>query len=266
MARSIATAIWKSPVSGRVALRGVNFAGDDQADRRYMAAPTRPSTPTRARTTTTGARRRARLEPALFGENLTLEGIDLSAALIGERWRVGSTVLEVAQIRLPCFKLGIRLGDPRFPQRFQARRPDGRLPARGAGRRRRRGRRDRGRLRPDHDVSLRTMLEALDDDEQARRLSRAGLSAEILAARSRRPIAHSPRTTLLSARDVRLMYAGEATAHHRRSTDLTLGACPWRMPRSGISRRSSRATARSSRTRTRSSTISSASGRSSATR
>ena len=50
------------------------------------------------------------------------------------------------------------------------------------------------------------------------------------------------------------------------STDLTSGACSWRMPRSGISRRSSRPTARSSRTRTRSSTISSGSGRSSATR
>jgi MOSC domain-containing protein YiiM len=87
---------------------------------------------------------------------------------------VGSTLLEVAQIRLPCFKLGIRLADPRFPRRFQA---VGRMGAYlrvvqegdvGAG--------DSIEVvsRPDHDVSLRTMLDALDDDDQARRLSRAG--------------------------------------------------------------------------------------------
>jgi MOSC domain-containing protein YiiM len=40
--------------------------------------------------------------------------------VIGERWAVGSTVLEVAQPRLPCFKLGLRMGDPRFPKRFAA--------------------------------------------------------------------------------------------------------------------------------------------------
>ena len=77
--------------------------------------------PTRARTTTRGAIVTAwTLAPGLFGENLTVEGIDLVHALVGERWEVGSALLEVAQPRLPCFKLGIRMGDPRFPKRFQA--------------------------------------------------------------------------------------------------------------------------------------------------
>jgi MOSC domain-containing protein YiiM len=58
--------------------------------------------------------------PALFGENLTTEGMDLSAVIAGEQWAVGSTVLEAAQPRLPCFKLGIRVGDSHFPRRFQA--------------------------------------------------------------------------------------------------------------------------------------------------
>ena len=40
--------------------------------------------------------------------------------MIGEQWAVGTTVLEVAQPRIPCFKLGIRMGDPRFPARFAA--------------------------------------------------------------------------------------------------------------------------------------------------
>jgi MOSC domain-containing protein YiiM len=44
--------------------------------------------------------------------------------VIGERWAVGSTMLEVAQPRLPCFKLGLRMGDRLFPKRFtQAARP-----------------------------------------------------------------------------------------------------------------------------------------------
>jgi len=37
-----------------------------------------------------------------FGENLTTAGIDVNNALVGERWRIGSTILEVAQPRIPC--------------------------------------------------------------------------------------------------------------------------------------------------------------------
>ena len=58
--------------------------------------------------------------PDLFGENLTIDGLDVSHAQIGERWQVGSAVLEVSQPRIPCYKLGIRLGDPAFPRRFAA--------------------------------------------------------------------------------------------------------------------------------------------------
>jgi len=37
-----------------------------------------------------------------FGENLTTEGIDVNKSLVGERWKVGSTILEVSQPRIPC--------------------------------------------------------------------------------------------------------------------------------------------------------------------
>jgi len=60
------------------------------------------------------------LEPGTFGENLTVQGIDLTGALIGERWRVGSAVLAVTQPRIPCFKLGVRMGDSGFVERFSA--------------------------------------------------------------------------------------------------------------------------------------------------
>jgi len=58
--------------------------------------------------------------PGSFGENLTLRGIDVSGALVGERWLVGGTLLEVSQPRIPCFKLGIRMGSQRFPRWFAA--------------------------------------------------------------------------------------------------------------------------------------------------
>jgi MOSC domain-containing protein YiiM len=58
------------------------------------------------------------LEPGRFGENLTTEGLDLNSARIGERWRVGTTLLEVSEPRQPCFKLGYKMGDPRFLKRF----------------------------------------------------------------------------------------------------------------------------------------------------
>jgi MOSC domain-containing protein YiiM len=153
----------------------VNFVGDDQADRSVHGGPDKAVYAyAREDYEYWATHEGLDVEPALFGENLTVKGIDLSEALIGERWRVGSTLLEVAQIRLPCFKLGIRLADPRFPRRFQA---VGRMGAYlrvvqegdvGAG--------DSIEVvsRPDHDVSLRTMLDALDDDRQARRLSRVG--------------------------------------------------------------------------------------------
>jgi MOSC domain-containing protein YiiM len=50
--------------------------------------------------------------------NLTTEGIDLSACVIGQEWHVGAAVLQVAQPREPCFKLGMRMGDAHFVELF----------------------------------------------------------------------------------------------------------------------------------------------------
>lgn len=52
-------------------------------------------------------------------ENLTTSGLDLGAAVIGERWQVGDVELEVAQPRSPCFKLGIRMGNQAFVREFR---------------------------------------------------------------------------------------------------------------------------------------------------
>src|SRR3954453_3306746 len=117
----VTTGIWKAPVQGRIALRGGNFVGDDQADRTVHGGADK-AVYSYAREDYDFWRDAEGMEtpPGLFGENLTLEGIDLSATLVGEQWHVGSCVLEVAQPRLPCYKLGIRVGDALFPRRFQA--------------------------------------------------------------------------------------------------------------------------------------------------
>ena len=47
---------------------------------------------------------------AMFGENLTTEGLIEADVRIGDRYRVGSAEFVVTQPRLPCFKLGIRFG------------------------------------------------------------------------------------------------------------------------------------------------------------
>jgi MOSC domain-containing protein YiiM len=113
------TAIWKSPVDGRVPLRGVNLLGDDQADRTVHGGPDKAVYAYGAEDTEWWeAQLEAPLGPGVFGENLTVRGLPVSEAVIGERWAAGSVLLEVAQPRLPCFKLGLRMGDPRFLKRF----------------------------------------------------------------------------------------------------------------------------------------------------
>ena len=58
------------------------------------------------------------LPPGWFGENLTLIGLDPREARIGERWRVGTALVEVSEPRQPCSKLGSKMGDQRFVKAF----------------------------------------------------------------------------------------------------------------------------------------------------
>jgi MOSC domain-containing protein YiiM len=119
------TAIWKLPVEGRVTVRGVNVAGDEQADRKVHGGPDQAVYAYAAEDTVWWEAELGRaLGPGAFGENLTVEGIDVTGARIGERWRIGTVLLEVSAPRIPCWKLGKRMEDPRFVKRFgQAGRP-----------------------------------------------------------------------------------------------------------------------------------------------
>lgn len=117
--RVVTTAIWKEPVKGRIAAAGVNLDGDDQADRRVHGGPTKAIYAYAIEDYRWWAGEiGSPLTPGTFGENLTVAGIDLRAAVVGERWQVGAITARVTEPRLPCFKLGVRMGDTAFVGRF----------------------------------------------------------------------------------------------------------------------------------------------------
>jgi MOSC domain-containing protein YiiM len=123
--RPLMSAIGKAPVEGRVRVAGVNLEGDDQADRRVHGGPDKAVYAYAAEDTAFWEGELGReLWPGAFGENLTTEGLDVSGAVVGERWRIGGVELEVCQPRLPCAKLALRMGEPTMVKRFaQASRP-----------------------------------------------------------------------------------------------------------------------------------------------
>ena len=123
--KSVKSSIWKAPVEGPVAVRGVNLEGDDQADREVHGGPDKAVYGYAVEDVRWWEGELDRALPlSAFGENLTTSGIDVSGALIGERWEIGTALLEVSQPRSPCWKLGVRMDDPAFPRKFtKAQRP-----------------------------------------------------------------------------------------------------------------------------------------------
>ncbi len=194
--RTAVSAIWKAPAAGRVAARGVNLEGDDQADRAVHGGPDKAVYAYAIEDMRWWENELGRpLEYGEFGENLTTEGIDVNGALVGERWEIGSTVLEVSEPRVPCWRFGVRMEDKLFPRRFtKAGRPgtylrivvEGDV---GAG--------DEVRVveRPNHDVTVGDVFRIFtrDRDELARLLSVPQISSswkrwaeDLLAKRQRR--------------------------------------------------------------------------------
>ena len=121
----VATGIFKRPVAGPVAVRGINLAGDDQADRANHGGPYRACYAyAREDYAWWEARLQRALPPGLFGENLTTAALDVSGAVIGERWRIGTAEFVVTCPRVPCYKLALAMDEPRFVREFaRAQRP-----------------------------------------------------------------------------------------------------------------------------------------------
>jgi MOSC domain-containing protein YiiM len=118
----VRTGIFKEPVAGRVALRGHNLAGDAQADLSVHGGADKavygyPSEHYPFWREWLGA---DALPWGAFGENLTTAGLLEADAGIGDRFRIGTALLEVSQPRIPCHKLALRHARPDLPKHFLA--------------------------------------------------------------------------------------------------------------------------------------------------
>lgn len=118
--KSVATGIFKQPVTGRVVMRSLNLDGDRQADltvhggaeKAVYAYPIehyaywQQQLPDEA------------LPWGAFGENLTIEGLSETGVNIGDRFRIGAAEVMVTQPRFPCFKLNLKFGRDDMVKRF----------------------------------------------------------------------------------------------------------------------------------------------------
>jgi MOSC domain-containing protein YiiM len=120
--RQVSTGIFKSAVAGPVMLRQTNLDGDRQADLENHGGTNKAVYAYPAEHYEYWRKELPGMEltPGNFGENLTTKGLLESDARIGDRYRIGGAVLQVAQPRIPCYKLGIRFGRDDMPRRFLA--------------------------------------------------------------------------------------------------------------------------------------------------
>lgn len=118
--RLINTGIFKKPVAGRVRVASANLEGDGQADlvnhggehKAVYAYSLDHYDYWR------GVLDRDKMDYGQFGENLTVAGLDESESCVGDRLLIGNALFTITQPRVPCFKLGIRLGDDMMPRLF----------------------------------------------------------------------------------------------------------------------------------------------------
>jgi MOSC domain-containing protein YiiM len=120
--KTTSISIFKTPVDGELFADFENLQGDRQADLGVHGGRDKAlyiySFDYYAQWTQ--ALGRTELEPAQFGENLTVTGCLDEDVVIGSRLGIGSVEVVVTQPRIPCYKLGIRMGDADFPNRFWA--------------------------------------------------------------------------------------------------------------------------------------------------
>jgi MOSC domain-containing protein YiiM len=118
--RSITTGIYKRPVAHPVRVRTLNLDGDRQADLRVHGGHDKAVYVYPSEFYELWRRERPELDFPFgqFGENLTTEGLLDHEVSVGDRFRVGTAELVVTQPRLPCFKLGIKMGRDEFVTEF----------------------------------------------------------------------------------------------------------------------------------------------------
>jgi ferredoxin-NADP reductase/MOSC domain-containing protein YiiM/predicted pyridoxine 5'-phosphate oxidase superfamily flavin-nucleotide-binding protein len=118
--KEVTTGIFKTPAEGRVMLRRLNLDGDGQADLWGHGGAFRAVYVYSLEHYDWWRRELGRDDFAYgqFGENFTVEGMLEDDIRIGDRFRIGGTLVEVSQPRIPCYKLAIKMGIDDFQNRF----------------------------------------------------------------------------------------------------------------------------------------------------
>jgi ferredoxin-NADP reductase/MOSC domain-containing protein YiiM/ferredoxin len=114
--RTVHTAIWKDPVPGRCRVGRLNLDGDGQGDRAGHGGEQRAVFVYQIESYRYWQERlqRTGFVHGQFGENFTIEGLPDDAVCIGDRYRIGDAVFEVTQPRVTCYRVGIRMNEPRM--------------------------------------------------------------------------------------------------------------------------------------------------------
>jgi ferredoxin-NADP reductase/MOSC domain-containing protein YiiM len=115
--RTVHTGIWKDPVAGRCRVGRLNLDGDGQGDLAGHGGEQRAIFVYQIESYRHWEEQlqRTDLVPGQFGENFTIEGLTDDVVCVGDRYRIGSALFEVTQPRVTCYRVGIRMNEPRMP-------------------------------------------------------------------------------------------------------------------------------------------------------
>jgi ferredoxin-NADP reductase/MOSC domain-containing protein YiiM len=115
--RTVHTGIWKTPVNGRCQVRRLNLEGDGQGDLAGHGGEQRAVFVYQIESYGYWQNRLKRTDfvHGQFGENFTIDGLPDDAVCIGDRYQIGSALFEVTQPRVTCYRVGIRMNEPRMP-------------------------------------------------------------------------------------------------------------------------------------------------------
>src|SRR6266581_1746889 len=114
---TVHTGVWKHPVAGRRMARRLNVDGDGQGDLAGHGGEQRAVFVYQVESYRYWEQQlgRADFGYGQFGENFTVEGLADDQVCIGDRYRIGEAEFEVTQPRVTCYRVGIRMDDPRMP-------------------------------------------------------------------------------------------------------------------------------------------------------
>ena len=115
--RTVYSGLWKQPVTGPRMVRRLNIDGDGQGDTAGHGGEQRAVFVYQIGSYRHWERHFGRddLTYGWFGENLTVDGLPDDEVCIGDRYRIGTALFEVTQPRVTCYRVGMRLEEPRIP-------------------------------------------------------------------------------------------------------------------------------------------------------